>query len=108
MKAEKKAVGEAKRAILNWLDDNDPFRTGGPHVPGKIRRELGMSKSMFDAAVLDLLRERLVYCAPHDHVGRLPLDEREELVADGRGTYYCSISDRRPARPLPAWAIPAC
>ena len=108
MRAEKKAVGEAKRAILNWLDYNDPFRTQGPHVPAKIRRELGMSKSMFDAAVIDLLRERLVYCAPHDHVGRLPLDEREELVADGRGTYYCSISDRRPAPPLPAWAIPAC
>jgi hypothetical protein len=102
------AVAEAKRAILTWLDDNDPFRTHGPHVPAKIRRELGLPKAVFDAAVLDLLRERLVYCAPHDHPFRLSAEERAELVADARGTFYCSISDRRPARPLPAEAIPAC
>ena len=101
------AVAEAKRRILAWLDDADPFRTQGPHVPAKIRQALGIEKAVFDAAVVELLRERRVYCAPHDHPHRLPLDEREQLVADARGTYYCSISDRRPARPLPAWAIPA-
>jgi hypothetical protein len=101
------AVAEAKKAILAWLDDNDPFRSEGPHVPAKIRRELGLEKAVFDQAVLELLAERKVYCAPHDHPLRLNAGEREQLVADGRGTYYCSISDRRPARPLPAWAIPA-
>jgi len=100
-------VSEAKQAILAWLDDNDPFRTGGPHVPAKIRRELGLEKAVFDAAVVELLRERKVYCAPHDHPHRLSAEERAELVEGDRGTFYCSISDRRPARPLPAEAIPA-
>ena len=100
-------VSEAKRAILAWLDDADPFRTHGPHIPAKIRRELGLEKAVFDAAVLELLAERKVYCAEHDHPFRLPEAERAELVADTRGTFYCSISDRRPALPLPAWAIPA-
>ena len=101
------AIEAAKKAILEWLDDNDPFRTHGPYIPAKIRRELGLEKSVFDAAVVELLRERLVYCAPHDHPLRLRPEEREALVADARGTYYCSISDRRPALPLPDEAIPA-
>jgi len=100
-------VSEAKRAILAWLDDNDPFRTHGPHVPAKIRRELGLEKAVFDAAIVELVKARTVYCAEHDHPWRLPAAEREELVADGKGSFYCSISDRRPARPLPTWAIPA-
>jgi hypothetical protein len=101
------AIEAAKKAILDWLDDADPFRTHGPHIPAKIRRELGMSKSMFDAAVLDLVRERKVYCAEHDHPLRLNAEERDRMVTDGRRTFYCSISDRRPARPLPAEALPA-
>jgi len=100
-------VSEAKRAILAWLDHNDPWRIYGPHVPANIRQELGLEKAVFDAAVVELLRERTVYCAEHDHPFRLRPEEREELVADGRGTFYCSLSDRRPARPLPAEAIPA-
>ena len=107
MKRTKQAVAEAKRRILAWLDDNDPWRIYGPHVPVKIRRELGLEKAVFDAAVLELLRERTVYCAPHDHPFRLPEAEREALIADGKGGFYCSISDRRPALALPAWAIPA-
>jgi len=101
-------VAEAKRAILAWLDDADPFRTQGPHVPAKIRQALGIEKAVFDAAVVELLQARLAYCAEHDHPWRLSAKERAELVADGRGTFYCSISDRRPARPLPAEAILAC
>jgi len=101
------AIEAAKKAILAWLDDNDPFRSEGPHVPAKIRGELGLEKTAFDAACIELLGERKLYMAPHDHALRLRPEERERLVADGRGTFYCSISDRRPARPLPAWAIPA-
>ena len=101
------AIEAAKKAILAWLDDADPFRTHGPHVPAKIRRELGLEKAVFDQAVMELLQARKIYCAPHDHPHRLPEAERAELVADGRGVFYCSISDRRPARPLPAEAIPA-
>jgi len=100
-------VSEAKQAILAWFDDNDPWRIYGPHYPAKIRRELGLEKAVFDAAVVELLQARTVYCAPHDHPWRLRPEEREELVADGRGVFYVTISDRRPARPLPAEAIPA-
>jgi hypothetical protein len=57
---------------------------------------------------VELLQARTVYCAPHDHPFRLPAAEREELVAHGRGVFYVTISDRRPALPLPAEAIPAC
>jgi hypothetical protein len=101
-------VAEAKRRILAWFDDNDPWRSEGPHVPAKIRQALGLEKAVFDAAVVELLQARTVYCAPHDHPWRLRPEEREELVADGKGGFYCSINDRRPAWPLPAWAIPAC
>jgi len=101
------AIEAAKKAILDWLDDNDPWRSEGPHVPAKIRRELGLEKAVFDQAVMELLQARTVYCAEHDHPLRLPESGREQLVADGRGTFYCSLSDRRPALPLPDEAIPA-
>jgi len=100
-------VSEAKRAILAWFDNNDPWRIYGPHVPTKIRRELGLEKAVFDAAIVELVKARTVYCAEHDHPWRLRPEERAELVADGRGVFYCSISDRRPALPLPYEAIPA-
>jgi len=100
-------ASEAKKAILDWLDDADPFRTHGPHIPAKIRRELGLEKAVFDQAAMELLQARKIYMAPHDHPLRLRPEEREQLVADARGTYYCSISDRRPALPLPDEAIPA-
>ena len=100
-------VSEAKKAILDWFDDNDPWRIYGPHYPAKIRRELGIEKSVFDAACLELLKTGTVYMAPHDHPWRLRPEEREELVADGRGVFYVTISDRRSALPLPAEAIPA-
>ena len=100
-------VSEAKKAILAWLDDNDPWRSEGPHVPAKIRQALGLEKAVFDAAVVELLQARTVYCAEHDHPFRLRPEERAALVADGKGGFYCSISDRRPALALPAEAIPA-
>ena len=108
MKRQVKTVTEAKKAILAWFDDNDPWRIYGPHFPAKIRRELGIEKATFDQAALELLKAGTVYMAPHDHPWRLPAEERDELVADGRGVFYVSISDRRPALPLPAEAIPAC
>jgi hypothetical protein len=111
-------VSEAKQAILAWFDDNDPWRIYGPHMPAKIRQALGLPKAVFDAAAVALLREGVIYMAEHDHAGRLRADELDELVYGGerqseffrgfmRPVYYCTISDRRPARPLPAEAIPA-
>jgi len=103
------AVAEAKRRILETLE-RMPWTTGKrpPFVPADVRRESGLPKALFDRAVVELLQARTVYCAPHDHPFRLSAEERAELVEGDRGTFYCSISDRRPARPLPAEAIPDC
>ena len=59
-----------------------------------LRRESGLPKDAFDRAALELAGEGRAYMAPHDHAGRLPAEEREELVADGRGIYYVSFSLR--------------
>ncbi|MEJ5368560.1 MAG: hypothetical protein WHT08_09590 [Bryobacteraceae bacterium] len=52
----------------------------------------GMSKQQFDHAALELMRQGLVYMAPHDHPMRLSEEERHALVTDGAGRYYVSIT----------------
>lgn len=51
-------------------------------------------KEEFDRAALVLFRLGRVYMAPHDHPMLLPEAEREQLVADGMGRYYVSITCR--------------
>lgn len=53
-----------------------------------------LSKEEFDRAALVLLRQGRIYMAPHDHPMLLPEAERAELVADGMGRYYVSITCR--------------
>lgn len=68
-----------------------------PNPVSRLRRRAALrhySKEQFDAAALELLRKQFVYMAPHDHAMRLTAQERDELVADGAGTYYVSISAR--------------
>ena len=98
-------VSEAKKAILAWFDDNDPWRIYNPHYPAKIRRELGIEKATFDAAAIELLREGVVQMCEHDHAGLLTEAQREELVYGGERpsyytpgamspVYYCTLSLR--------------
>ncbi len=54
-----------------------------------------MTKEEFDRAALELLRQGRIYMAPHDHALRLPEEERRQLVADGRGAFYVSITALR-------------
>jgi len=68
-----------------------------PNPVARLRRRAALqqlSKEEFDRAALDLLRQGRVYMAPHDHPARLAAADREELVTDGAGTFYVSISAR--------------
>lgn len=69
-----------------------------PNAVARLRRRAALqnfSKEEFDGAALALLRQRRVYMAQHDHPARLAAAEREELVTDGAGNYYVSISARQ-------------
>lgn len=68
-----------------------------PNAVARLRRREALrtfSKEEFDRAAMALLREGRVYMAQHDHPARLAAAEREELVTDGAGNYYVSISAR--------------
>lgn len=54
----------------------------------------GLPKEEFDRAALELLAQGRVYMARHDHAMRLPEEERRQLVADGAGNFYVSITAR--------------
>lgn len=69
-----------------------------PNSVARLRRRAALqhySKEDFDAAALELLRQGRVYMAPHDHPMRLPEQERNDLVSDGAGSFYVSISARK-------------
>lgn len=87
------ALAEEVFAELLRLERESP----PPNPVSRLRRREALqhlSKEQFDAAALELLRKQFVYMAPHDHAMRLTAEERAELVADGAGTYYVSISAR--------------
>jgi hypothetical protein len=68
-----------------------------PNPVAWLRRRAALqqiSKEAFDAAALALLRQGKVYMALHDHPMRLPEEQRRELVSDGAGNFYVSISAR--------------
>jgi len=94
----KRAAVDAKERIIEafWRAAREH---GSPVAVSLLRRESGLDKPDFDRACLELAGEGTAYCAPHDHAGRLRPEEREALVADGKGNYYCSFS----LRGLPSW-----
>lgn len=55
----------------------------------------GIPKEEFDRAALELLAQGRIYMARHDHAGRLTEEERRQLVADGAGNFYVSVTARR-------------
>lgn len=54
----------------------------------------GIPKEEFDRAALELLAQGRIYMARHDHAGRLTEEERRQLVADGAGNFYVSVTAR--------------
>lgn len=84
---------EALLAELKRLEEEN----APPNSVTRLRRRVagfGWTKEEFDLAALELLRQGRVYMAPHDHPWRLPDEERNALVSDGRGNFYVSISSR--------------
>lgn len=53
-----------------------------------VRRRLSWPKPDFDDLVLRLAREGRITLHHHDHPAGLPISERDDLVADERGTHY--------------------
>lgn len=59
-----------------------------------LRRAARLEKSLFDRVVLELARQGRVSLHRHDYPASLSETEREELVTDGRGTYYVGLALR--------------
>lgn len=85
------AAAELLFGELRKLESESP----PPNPVSKLRGRSalrGMTKEDFDRAALELLRQGRIYMAPHDHALRLPEEERRQLVADGKGTFYVSVT----------------
>lgn len=85
-------------SILNAMSQADPATsTGAPITFDRLRPLLdGLlpSKPAFDAAVLELGKQGLVSLHRHDFPHGLSEAEREQMVPDGKGGYYFTISRR--------------
>jgi hypothetical protein len=60
-----------------------------------LRRAAGMDKTPFDRTVLELARQGKLSLHRHDYPSSLSSSERDELVADGNGSYYVGVALRR-------------
>jgi hypothetical protein len=60
-----------------------------------LRRAARLDKAHFDSAVLELSRQGRVSLHRHDYPASLSLEERDELVTDGAGTYYVGLALRQ-------------
>ena len=61
----------------------------------ELRRAANLDKSEFDRAVLDLARSGRLMLHRHDYPGGLTPAERDELVADGAGTFFVGVAMRK-------------
>jgi len=57
-----------------------------------LRRAAQMEKAQFDQAVLDLAREGRLSLHRHDYPTSLSPEERDNLIADGHGTFYVGVA----------------
>jgi hypothetical protein len=68
---------------------------GVPVTAQRLRHRLpALAKSEFDAAALELRRNRQVFLTLHHDPFSLPQPERDLLIDGGDGTYYVSIAIR--------------
>lgn len=86
------------RQVLDAMRRADPATsTGAPITFDRIRPLMVgrlSSKAAFDAAVLRLGKEGLVSLHRHDFPSGQSANDREQMVPDGRGGYYFTISRR--------------
>jgi hypothetical protein len=84
--------------LLTLMKRIEPAAENGALVPARdLRRAANIEKTRFDHAVLDLARQGRVMLHRHDFAAGLSEVERDELVTDGRGTYYVGMALRRGA-----------
>lgn len=82
--------------LLTLMKRIEPAAENGALVPARdLRRAANIEKTRFDHAVLDLARQGRVMLHRHDFAAGLSEAERDELVTDGRGTYYVGMALRR-------------
>ncbi|MDB5342846.1 MAG: uncharacterized protein JWP89_1223 [Schlesneria sp.] len=82
--------------LLALMKRIEPAAENGALVPARdLRRAANLEKTRFDHAVLDLARQGRVMLHRHDFAAGLSEADRDELVADGRGTYYVGMALRR-------------
>lgn len=60
-----------------------------------LRQAASLQKDIFDAAVLDLARSQRLVLHRHDFPASLSAVERDQLVTDGRGTFFIGAALRR-------------
>jgi hypothetical protein len=60
-----------------------------------LRRAVQMEKIQFDRSVLELAQQGRLSLHRHDYPAGLSAAERDELVADGNGSYYVGVALRR-------------
>lgn len=82
--------------LLKLMQQLDPGADRGALVPARVLREAAkMPKAEFDALVLQLSRQGKIALHEHDFVASLRPEDRDELVTDGRGTFYVGMALRR-------------
>lgn len=84
--------------IMEALERMEP-RKGLVVAVAKLRRApqlQGASKPDFDAAAVELFRQRRVFLHDHSAPHALSAAERDELIDDGRGKFYVGIAWREP------------
>lgn len=94
--ADRGVANDDRDALLRALSVLAAERAGqGLLLVRELRAMAGLEKERFDAAALDLSRERAVILHHHDFPESLSAAEREELVRGKRGTYYVGIAPGR-------------
>lgn len=82
--------------LLALMKRIEPAAENGALVPARdLRRAAQVEKTRFDHAVLELARLGRVMLHRHDFAAGLTESERDELVTDGRGSYYVGMALRR-------------
>ncbi len=59
---------------------------------GDVRKASGLSKPVFDAVALRLMRERRLTMHEHDHPSSLSAAKRAELIDDGKGRVFIGMA----------------
>jgi hypothetical protein len=82
--------GEIVRAALRQVASENP--PGELLLARHVRDRAPIEKARFDAAALELFRDRLIILQHHDHPKALSEAERSTLIFDGHDTYFLGMA----------------